>query len=85
MEQQIIATDVLTSALVKEKSSPPLTSKTGGNSTSRPNAGINDNNSDSDELSPVTTGDKGGAGILTVAFVGLWGSMIGWMVLGEGL
>ncbi|KAL4933804.1 uncharacterized protein BDV17DRAFT_286615 [Aspergillus undulatus] len=39
MEQQTIATSILSSVLVSEKRSPPLTSKTGGNSTSNPNAG----------------------------------------------
>ncbi|CBF80512.1 hypothetical protein AN8421.2 [Aspergillus nidulans FGSC A4] len=85
MEQQIIATDVLSSVLVSEKSNPPLTTKTGGNSTSDPNAGTSDSKHNTGEAKPITTGDRAGAGILTVVFVGLWGAMIAWMVLGEGL
>lgn len=85
MEQQIIATDVLSSVLVSEKSNPPLTTKTGGNSTSDPNAGTSDSKQNTGEAKPITTGDRAGAGILTVVFVGLWGAMIAWMVLGEGL
>jgi mannan endo-1,6-alpha-mannosidase len=85
MEQQIIATDILSSVLVSEKANPPLTTKTGGNSTSDPNAGTSDSNQNTGETKPITTGDRAGAGILTVVFVGLWGAMIAWMVLGEGL
>ncbi|KAL4948263.1 glycoside hydrolase [Aspergillus filifer] len=82
MEQQIIATDVLSSALVSEKKNPPLTSSTGGNSTANYNAGEDSSRGDNGALKKITTGDRAGAGILTVLFVGLWGSMIAWMVLG---
>ncbi|KAL4914616.1 glycoside hydrolase [Aspergillus aurantiobrunneus] len=82
MEQQIIATDVLSSALVAEKNEPPLTVNTGGNSQSNPDAGTGNSRDDPSKLKPITAGDRAGAGILTVLFVGLWGSMVGWMVLG---
>ncbi len=85
MEQQIIATDILGSVLVSEKRTPPLNTNTGGDSKSNPNAGTDDENSNPAELKPVTTGDRAGAGILTVLFVGAWGAMIAWMVLGEPL
>lgn len=84
MEQQIIATDILGSVLVSEKKNPPLNTKTGGNSKSNPNAGSGETGSP-DEPKPITAGDRAGAGILTVLFVGAWGSMIAWMVLGEPL
>ncbi|KAL4922943.1 glycoside hydrolase family 76 protein [Aspergillus undulatus] len=83
MEQQIIATDILSSVLVSEKSNPPLTSKTGGNSTANYNAGEGSSRGDNGELKAITSGDRAGAGIVTVLFVGLWGSMIAWMVWGE--
>ncbi|PWY94033.1 mannan endo-1,6-alpha-mannosidase [Aspergillus sclerotioniger CBS 115572] len=83
MEEEIAVTNVLSSALVNTKKTAPVTSSTGGNSTSDPNAGTGDNTgSDSDSLSAITTGDKAGASILTIAFVGMWGGMIAWMVIG---
>ncbi|KAL4867232.1 hypothetical protein BDV12DRAFT_171748 [Aspergillus spectabilis] len=85
MEEQIIATDVLTSVLVSEKRNPPLTSSTGGNSTSNPNAGVGDNSGGSGAPKAITAGDRAGAAIVTVVFVALWGGMISWMVLGEGV
>ena len=83
MEEEIAVTNVLSSALVSTKKTAPVTSSTGGNSSSDPNAGTGDNTgSDSTTLSAITTGDKAGASILTIAFVGMWGGMIAWMVIG---
>ncbi|KAL2844478.1 glycoside hydrolase [Aspergillus pseudodeflectus] len=82
MEQEIIATLMLSSVLVSEKSAPPLTSTTGGNSTSNPNMGTKDDDKVT-EPSKISTGDRAGASILTVLFVGLWGGMTVWMILGE--
>lgn len=84
MEQQIIATDILGSVLVSEKKNPPLNTKTGGNSKSNPNAGGEETENPA-ELKPITAGDRAGASILTILFVGGWGGMIAWMVLGEPL
>ncbi|KAL5333026.1 glycoside hydrolase [Aspergillus crustosus] len=81
MEQQTIATNILSSALLSEKRNPPLTSKTGGNSTSNPNAG-DKSRWQIDELRAITTGDRVGAGLLTVLFVGLWGGIAAWMARG---
>ncbi|KAB8227000.1 glycoside hydrolase family 76 protein [Aspergillus alliaceus] len=84
MEEQISVTDVLSSVLVTEKKgSGPLTSSTGGTSTSDPNAGNNDgSSSDKSKAKPITTGDKAGASILTIGFAGLWGGLIAFMVTG---
>ncbi|KAL4934901.1 hypothetical protein BDV06DRAFT_234931 [Aspergillus oleicola] len=82
MEQQISATNILASVLVSEKRNPPLTSKTGGNSTSNPNAGDNSNARDNNEPREITTADRVGAGILTALFIGLWGGIMAWMVMG---
>ncbi|KAL3472592.1 mannan endo-1,6-alpha-mannosidase [Aspergillus californicus] len=84
MEEQIIATDILTSVLISDKTDGPLTSSTGGNSSSDPNAGLSSGSgSEPGTEKKITAGDKAGASILTVLFVAAWGSMIGWMVLGE--
>ncbi|KAL5334198.1 glycoside hydrolase [Aspergillus crustosus] len=82
MEEQIIATDVLSSVLVSEKKNPPLTSSTGGNSTSNPNAGVGDDSNGGITAKTITSGDRAGAAIVTVVFVGLWGGMIAWMIIG---
>ncbi|CEL03842.1 Putative Endo mannanase, GH76 family [Aspergillus calidoustus] len=82
MEEQIIATDILSSVLVSEKKVAPLSSTTGGNSTSNPNAGTSTGSNDNNSEKPITAGDKAGAAILTVTFVTLWGGLMAWMVLG---
>ncbi|KAI9041442.1 glycoside hydrolase family 76 protein [Aspergillus affinis] len=81
MEEQIIATSAIVSALVKNDKSGPVTSKTGGNSTSNPNAGDGDGDKDKTQMKPITTGDRAGAGILTVLFAGVWLGMVGWLLL----
>ncbi|KAL2835415.1 mannan endo-1,6-alpha-mannosidase [Aspergillus pseudoustus] len=77
MEQQISATFVLSSVLVSENTKSPRTSTTGGKSTSDPNAGTKEESIS--EPREITIGDRVGAGILTVLFVGLWGGMVMWM------
>ena len=63
----------------------PLSAKTGGNSTSNPAAGENsdDNGIVQDPVytRPITTGDRAGAGILTVLGLGLCISGTAWMIL----
>lgn len=81
MEEQISATDVFTASMLSFNASAPVTSTTGGNSTSNPNAGNNDTTT-STTTSTITTKDKAGAGILTVVFVASWVGLIGWTVLG---
>ncbi|PYI00609.1 mannan endo-1,6-alpha-mannosidase [Aspergillus sclerotiicarbonarius CBS 121057] len=83
MEQQIIATDVLTAVLVSEKRDPPFTVSTGGNSVGNPNAGDRGSSGNvGEELGEITAGDRVGAGIVTVLFVGVWGGMVAWMLIG---
>ncbi|CAL5872721.1 uncharacterized protein PFLUO_LOCUS6988 [Penicillium psychrofluorescens] len=60
----------------------PLTQTTGGNSKGNPNAGKNGNNGGT-TLRPITTGDRAGAGILTVGFVAGWVALMAWLVLFE--
>ncbi|KAL4911907.1 glycoside hydrolase [Aspergillus aurantiobrunneus] len=62
-QMQIIATNILSSALLSEKRAPPLNTNTGGNSKSDPNAGMGI------QINPSS------ASILTVLFVAAWGGM----------
>jgi mannan endo-1,6-alpha-mannosidase len=81
MEEQISATDIFVANLISFNKSAPVTSTTGGNSTSNPTAGDNDT-STSTTSKEVTTGDRAGAGILTVVFVVGWVGLLGWTVFG---
>lgn len=81
MEEEISATNVFVANLIAFDASAPVTSSTGGNSTSDPTAGENDTTT-SDTESAITTGDRAGAGILTVVFVATWVGLMGWTVLG---
>lgn len=75
------ATNVLFSVLAHpDDSKGPVTSDTGGDSKSDPGAGQTDPSSNKPTLKKITTGDKAGAGILTVLFAGLWLGMVAWMV-----
>jgi mannan endo-1,6-alpha-mannosidase len=81
MEEQISASDIFSASLVSFNAVGPVTSTTGGNSTSNPNAGNNDSTTTTTQ-NVITTKDKAGAGILTVLFVVGWAGLIGWTVLG---
>lgn len=82
MEQEISATNVFLANMINFDTGTfgPVTSKTGGNSTSDPNAGEGKN--DQPKEKPITTGDKAGAGILTLIFVFGWAGAMAWMMLG---
>jgi len=82
MEEQISASDIFVANLVYFNKTGPVTSTTGGNSSSNPNAGNNDNTGGGTTQSAITTGDRAGAGILTVVFVVGWVALMGWTVLG---
>jgi len=86
MEEQIIATNVFTSNLIIESNDKgPVTSDTGGDSKSNPNAGSSSGGGDGGQtLKKITTGDKAGAGILTALFVGVWVGMVAFMITGAG-
>ncbi|KAJ5145534.1 Six-hairpin glycosidase [Penicillium bovifimosum] len=85
MEQEISATNVFLANMINFDTGTfaPVTAKTGGNSTSDPNAGSG-NGKDGDDAreKPITTGDKAGAGILTLLFVAGWAAAMAWMVIG---
>ena len=83
MEQEISAANVfLANLMYFGGSSGPVTSDTGGSSTSDPNAGTESGNSDKKPAKPITTGDKAGAGILTAIFVAGWAGSMVWLLTG---
>ncbi|EKV06618.1 Glycosyl hydrolase, putative [Penicillium digitatum PHI26] len=82
MEEQISATKVFTANLINFNNTAPVTSKTGGNSTSNPKAGESDTTASSKMTIAVTTADKVGAGIVTAVFVAGWIGLTSFMILG---
>jgi mannan endo-1,6-alpha-mannosidase len=82
MEEQISATNLFVANMIQFNASGPVTATTGGNSTSNPTQGENDTSSTTTKQSTITTGDKAGAGILTVVFVVGWVGLMSFTVLG---
>lgn len=86
MEEQISVSQVFSANLlpfVEEKAAvSPVTSKTGGNSSSNPNAGLDHNKQDNTPR-PITTGDKAGAGILTLVLVAFWAALMAFAMMGS--
>lgn len=84
MEEEISASNVLSLNLIpfmNRVAKAPLTSLTGGNSTSNPNAGMT--SPPRVQEAPITTEDKVGAAILTAVFAGGWIGLISWMIDGK--
>ncbi|RAL02471.1 glycoside hydrolase family 76 protein [Aspergillus ibericus CBS 121593] len=85
LETDMSALSVFSSNMITHQqhgsSQGPLTSDTGGTSKSDPNAGTAPKNSP-DKLPDITTGDRAGASVLTVAFVSGWVASIAWLVYG---
>ncbi|KAL2256346.1 hypothetical protein VTK26DRAFT_1812 [Humicola hyalothermophila] len=69
------------SSLLVEQSAPPVTKDTGGTSKGDPNAGSRTDGK-TGEMRPITTGDRAGAGILTLLLLGSVVGMFGWMSTG---
>ncbi|CEJ56766.1 hypothetical protein PMG11_02964 [Penicillium brasilianum] len=82
LEQQMAVLGVLNANLVPFKGQAPYTADTGGSSKSNPNAGTNSSNQQVPTLNNITTGDRAGAGILTVIFVTGWAVAVTWMIRG---
>lgn len=82
MEEEISATNIFVANLIPFINRAPVTSITGGNSTSNPTAGLGGPNPGQEQLAQITTGDRAGAGIVTALFVIGWISLIGWTILG---
>lgn len=83
MEEQISASQMFSSMLVKYAGAGhgPVTENTGGQSQGNPNAGLGGTSPQKPVLAPITTGDKAGAGILTVGFVGGWVGLMVFMLI----
>ncbi|PLN80214.1 mannan endo-1,6-alpha-mannosidase [Aspergillus taichungensis] len=82
LEEQVIATDVITSLLVMDMpDKAPVTSETGGKSSSDPNAGSGKGGKGG-KLPAITAGDKAGASILTILFSGGWIGLVAYMLMG---
>ena len=78
------ALSVFSSTMIshRKEAGGPLTADTGGKSEGNPNAGSGSDDESPTELAPITTGDRAGAGILTVLVVSGWAAAVGWMVYG---
>lgn len=71
------------SALLMEKTPPPLTAKSGGTSKGNPDAGSKGDTSYKKHDTPVTTADKAGASIITVVLLAGAVAMFSWISLGK--
>lgn len=71
------------SALLMEKTPPPLTAKQGGTSKGNPNAGSKGDESYKKHDTPITTADKAGASILTALLLAGACAMFAWISLGK--
>lgn len=83
LEEQMSALGIMSVAMMPHstKNQAPLTSKTGGKSKGDPNAGSG-HGDESEELRPISTGDRAGAGIATVVFMGGWLAAVTFMLWG---
>jgi mannan endo-1,6-alpha-mannosidase len=83
LEQQMAALGVFSANMIAFMNTQPLTSTTGGTSKSDPNAGLTGNSptTPGEQLTPITTADRAGAGIITAIFLTGWVGMVSWMVL----
>ncbi|KAJ5211462.1 Glycosyl hydrolase [Penicillium cinerascens] len=82
LEQQMAVLGVLNAVLVPFKNQAPFTADNGGISKSNPNAGTNSSDNAVPQLNNITTGDRAGAGVLTVIFVTAWAIAVTWMIRG---
>lgn len=82
LEQEMAVLGVLAANLIPFKNKAPLTSFSGGTSKSNPNAGTNSSDNDVPSLNTIGTGDRAGAGILTVVFCASWAVAVTWMIRG---
>jgi mannan endo-1,6-alpha-mannosidase len=69
------------SSLLIDETAAPVTNMTGGTSEGNPNAGSQSDNFNR-HVTPPTTGDKAGAGILTFIILGMAVGTFGWMSTG---
>jgi mannan endo-1,6-alpha-mannosidase len=82
LEQEMAVLGVLSANLIPFKNQAPYSSESGGTSKSNPNAGTNSSDNAIPVLNNIGTGDKAGAGVLTVIFVTGWAVAVTWMIRG---
>lgn len=82
---QVFSANLLPFTMTQGKAVAPVTSTTGGNSTSNPNAGLVSTTDSTGTPKPITAGDKAGASILTLVLVGGWAAMMAFAVMGKGV
>lgn len=71
------------SSLLMEKTPAPYTAKNGGTSKGNSDAGTKGDSNFQNHNKPIGTGDKAGAGILTLLVLAAACGMFGWISLGE--
>lgn len=86
LREHMCALSIFTANMVpfksKEAGQGPLTADTGGNSKSDPSAGTGNRRPERNEPREITTGDRVGAGIVTVVVLGGWLGVVFWMMTG---
>jgi len=70
------------SSLLIDNSNAPVTSEDGGTSVGDPNAGVG-SGSIGDDLPPITTADRAGAGIVTAVLIISATAAFAWMASGK--
>jgi mannan endo-1,6-alpha-mannosidase len=84
LEESMSTTNIFWANLIPyNMTSGPVTSTTGGNSTSNPSAGTEDSTGSADTQKPITAGDRAGAGIITVLFSGSVIAAVYWLITSE--
>ncbi|EED20914.1 glycosyl hydrolase, putative [Talaromyces stipitatus ATCC 10500] len=86
LEEQMSALNIFWANLIMTNNASlyaPVTSRTGGNSSSNPTAGSTDPVSTTKKLAAISTADKAGAGILTALFAAVIIAVVYWTVAGS--
>ncbi|KAE8375744.1 glycoside hydrolase [Aspergillus bertholletiae] len=78
LETQMSSLSIFTANLMLQSNEHPVTSTTGGESKSDPNAGTQDTSKD-EPPRKITTGDRAGAWILTVLTGVVWAAIMVWL------
>ncbi|KAJ5085379.1 CAZyme family GH76 [Penicillium argentinense] len=78
LEQEMAVLGVLNAVMVPFKAQAPYNSDNGGKSEAEPTSDKDSN----PKTRRITTGDRAGAGILTVVFVGTWVGGLTWAIWG---
>ncbi|KAE8343474.1 hypothetical protein BDV24DRAFT_172872 [Aspergillus arachidicola] len=80
LETQMSSLSIFTANLMLQSDEQPVTSTTGGESKSDPDAGTGGKSRTPDEPRKITTGDRAGAGIMTLVVGVAWTAIMVWLV-----